>query len=204
MNGIKEFQPMSFSDIGNPNKHLDVNNTINMIPGDDKLGNMLSTTYLCNFFTPVGKIASIKHFMEYINTPKYPEELLVKPKLTRKDLAKIPKNKITVVNYWAAVASVVAIKIQKNNELKKLLTENDKQLNIFTEKETKLFGTEVKNYKPVKRLSRYVSIIRIFEKMLKAGDFTDENILKQIDCLKDDRGLSIYHGIANIEVQSSI
>jgi hypothetical protein len=160
-----------------------------------ELGKMLAYGHPVEINTVFGKVGTIRSAMDFITMPGYPVEFLSKKKLRQPEVAEINKlTKRTLPNYWAIVAYIVVERIKQDEKLQQLMIENEAQYTSFNMSKPQNFlggaklSMSVKNHK----MSRYLSIIRHVEKMLKENTFTDENIQKFIEAAKDKPAKDIF------------
>ena len=196
------------------NKFLEAFNTnndkegvefININPkSNSELGRVLAPTYSVSFPTFLGRTYSVKSFMQAINTPGYPLELLRKPKLTKADLAKIPRRvaKTHLANYWALVAYALTQRVRYDKKVKAMLNKNTLEFTAYRYVQNReFFGKMISVTELDHTLGKYIAIIRYIETMIKENRFNEEDIKKFIEACKDEPEKDLLDGVAlNISI----
>lgn len=150
------------------------------------LGKRLAPSYNLTFPTFIGDCASITNFMNAIKYESYPLSLLNKWKVTEEQFSFKTAKQLDVPNYWSLVAYALCQKVKADEELQKMMKENELPYTCFTTTVNKtFFNKSVMITQPKTSLARYVAIIRHIQNMLKEDRFTDSHIEKFIsDCKK--------------------
>lgn len=174
-----------------------VANAINInIRTDHPLGKQLTVLYPHKFKTFFGDIGCIKNFMDFISTEGYPFQYLAKTKLTKKEITNIPRPKLNLPNYWAAVAYAVTCRIKDDAKLIAELKANTLDFTSYIEKApTSFLGSTVSASVPDMKASRYLSILRHIVELIKADKFTDSNIEQFIQDCRDDKTKHVFDGV---------
>ena len=165
---------------------------------DTTIGKKLSPGYGYVFDTLIGKVGNIRTAMEYIVTVGYPKRLLSKKRLTRTDILSVEnRRKVELVNYWAIVVYLLAIRIQSDADLVAELkdTSDDTYLTSFTTFKNKSLGTEAVVNEINVRLSKYVSAVRLLVNLIQKDNFNDNSIKDLITSVKANRELPLFHGV---------
>lgn len=169
-----------------------------------ELGKRLAQKFCRSFNTPFGKIISIKAFSNWITTPGFPVEFLNKFKLTKEDISRIPKERISVPNYWSLISLVTYEKIKSDKELQEMIINNEAPYTTFEKFEDKeFFNMKISQSIPDYGLGKYIAIIRYMEAALKEGKFNDEFQSWLIMNTKDDPEKDIMDGIEHCKPNST-
>lgn len=161
------------------------------------LGRRLSMVYSKPFFTILGQTANIKTFAAAITIPNYPAEFIRKYRLTSEDFKQIPKERVSVPNYWALIAYAFCEKVKADKDLQKMLKENTLPFTAISgNKEVNFFNTTLVMAKPNFQLGKYVAIIRLVSDMIKNGTFKDQEIKDFIVSCKDVPEVDLLEGVA--------
>lgn len=163
------------------------------------LGKELHPNYNKTFKTFAGKTGSVRLFMSLITIPGFPIELLNK-RLENEDFAKIPKEKVTLPNFWALVAYATCERVLQDKELRNKLKNNEAYLTSFENYTApSLFKGRANLTVGVKsvntRMACHIAILREIIAMIKEDKFTRENISEFIDKCKSFPELDIFEGI---------
>lgn len=151
---------------------------------------------LNGFVTAFGAIGNLRNFLDAVVTPGYPIGLLKKHKLTHKDVNTIPKVKtISLPNYRAIVAYILAKRIQHEPELINLLKDNTLPFtsynlstikNVVDVKDDLLGDINLNNIKIInKNMNIYVNMIEKLSNLIKQDRFTNDDIKEFVISLKD-------------------
>jgi len=165
---------------------------------DDIIGKKLSPGYGYVFDSLIGKVGNLRTAMEYIVTAGYPKRLLNKKRLTRTDILSVEnKRKVELVNYWAIVVYLLAIRIQSDPDLVTALkaTTDDTYLTSFTTFKNKSLGTEAVVNEINVKLSKYVSAVRLLAGLIQKDNFNDDSIKDLIVNVKANKELPLFHGV---------
>lgn len=164
---------------------------------DSELGKMLSPLYPINVKTIFGNIGTIKNFIDFITAPGYPYEMLRMKKFSPKEIARIPKNRKTVPNFWGAVAYAICERVKGDVKLLSLIKKNTLPYSSFNQTEEGIFfDKRVLVSIPNLKMSRYLSVIRHIELMVKSDTFNDETILNFINNCRDDITKDVFDDMA--------
>lgn len=144
-----------------------------------------------------GEVGCIKTFMQAIKNKNFPLEFLPKRRINYSELAKIPKSKSMVPNYWALVAYAVVERIKQDKKTAEMLKMNTLELTCLGEpRDAEFFGSIIKISNVNIKMALYISILRNIEIMLKEDRFyKKEEIDKFIIACKDDPDADILEGI---------
>ena len=150
------------------------------------LGKRLAPSYNQSFPTFIGECSSITNFMNAIKYEGYPLSLLNKWRVTEEQFNFRGAKQLDVPNYWSLVAYALCQKVKADEELQKMMKENELPYTCFTTTVNKtFFNKSVMITQPKTSLAKYVAIIRHIQNMLKEDRFTDTHIEKFIsDCKK--------------------
>lgn len=165
--------------------------------GATKLGRLLNPGHPVKFHSWLGVFNSVKTYMDFVNTPGYPKELVSKTNLKREDYANIPKQKQTVPNYWAIVAAGLHGRISGDKQLVKLLKDNELPFtSLFRKTNMMLFGSKVNVDSADPKMGRYLAIIRFYSDMIKNGDFFKiKKVEEFVEQCKDYPELDLLEGV---------
>lgn len=174
-----------------------------------KLGRFLSTEFIHEIATPLGKFSSLDLFMRYINTPKMPFTFN-NPRSAKdyyKKYKKMGLKTISIPNYWALVMAGFICKITSNKRMMKALEESTLPLTSYHYEKQKnnalgQSGPSVIVHHYYR--SKYIGIIMEVRDVLKK--FSDPelrriNFLKLIQMSKDAPDKHLYEGIPFITEQ---
>lgn len=177
---------------------------INIFRGaDSELGKALSPGFVKKFNTFLGTTLTMKSYMLALNTPGYPIEYVSKGNFRHRDVVKIPKKTIVVPNYWALVAHGLCQKVKADKQLQEMMIKNTLPYTCHeTTTNKEFFNKSINVSVPKNSMGRYVAIVRVLDKMLKDGKFTDEEIEKFILSCKNYPNKDIFDGIAcNVNIE---
>lgn len=164
--------------------------------GLTELGTRLAYGYPKITMTIFGPIGNVRNFMEAISTPGYPLKLLNKKRLKPNEIESIPKARIQVPNYWAAVAYVVCERIIQDPKLMSLIKKNTLPYTSIRSNVKKiLLGEEVKVVMVNEKMGRYLGIVRCIDKMIKEDTFNYDTIKVFIESCKDKPNQDIFADI---------
>lgn len=166
----------------------------------DSLGRKLALTATFNkVSTLIGDITSMRTAVDYITIKGYPNRLLTKSKLTAKDIKKIPKNKVKVINYNAILIHLLYERIMQDKDIKEQFINLPKDV-IFTSFNEKKqyasgFNSTIKQYNDNAFI--YINALNAIHSMLKSTDMKDLNkdIKELIIWHKEDKELPLFHGV---------
>lgn len=167
-----------------------------------KIGRSLAYTATFNaVHTLIGKITSLRPAMDYIVTPKYPVKLLSKGKLTDKDIANIPTDKVEVVNKDAIFVHLIFERIWQDKTLYNKLMELDPDIK-FTSFNTKKntvsnLTSKVTNYNDSS--NNYLEILSKIYHMMHIYKGDDESLVNHVKTLinntKQDKTKGLFTGV---------
>jgi len=149
--------------------------------------------------TWIGKITSLRTAMDFLTIPGYPVKLLTKTKITTRDINKIPRNKVGVVNYWAIVTGLISDRILNDKKLLTMLLnlKSDVVFTSFNTKKHTTFGIDsfVTTYNH--DIARYVEVIGNVVYILKNNkkEFWDIEIGRLINATKVDKAKNLFDGV---------
>lgn len=167
---------------------------------DNRLARELHPNYSRTFNTILGKVASVRNFTSLITIPGYPVELVNKRNLLPEEQARIPKGRISPVNYWALVAYAICERVLQDKALKVALQKNKAYLTAFESYEApSLFKGRTNLNRNVKsatlRMSNYIAILRAVSEMIKQHKFNRDNISEFIEQCKADPLKDVFEGV---------
>lgn len=167
---------------------------------ENRLGRELHPNYSRTFNTVLGKVASVRNFTSLITIPGYPVDLVNKRNLLPEEQARIPKGRISPVNYWALVAYAICERILQDKKIKAELQKNKAYLTAFESYEApSLFKGRTNLNRSVKsatlRLSNYIAILRAISEMIKKNKFNRDDISEFIEQCKADPSKDVFEGV---------
>lgn len=161
------------------------------------LGRLLSPHHTSNTRLFCGKVAKLKNFMQAIKTPGYPIDLLAKSIPTAEEFKSIPRQMVSLPNYWALVAYAVVERIKQDKALADMLKANTLEFTCLdAPKEKELHGAKLVYSSVSRKMGAYVSIIRNIELMIKEGTFDNKEVIDKFiqDC-REDKTKTIFENI---------
>lgn len=165
--------------------------------GNTELGRRLAQGYTRNFITFLGRTNSVRSFMSAVTVPGYDLNLLSKNRITREDVATIPKTIIDVPNYWALLAYALCEKVRADKELQDMIKQNNIPFTSLGKPiEKPLFNVMISTINVKHDMIKYVAIVNEISKLIKEDKFNNENILDLINKCKSDPEKEIWDGIA--------
>ena len=165
----------------------------------DKLGKMLSIGYSHKYNSIVGDVHSLRTVLDYLTIPGYNPEYLLKKKLTKEDIERIPGNKVKPVNYDALLAYLTIERIKAMPELYKLMKSNTKPYTAYHIKKVPIENAEIVT--PVLKLKTYIDILTDIDQAIKSNEKLDDaSAYAIIHKYKKVKDKSVFEGCVNINV----
>lgn len=167
---------------------------------ENRLGRELHPNYNRTFNTVLGKVASVRNFISLITIPGYPVDLVNKRNLLPEEQARIPKGRISPVNYWALVAYAICERVLQDKAIKAELQKNKAYLTSFESYEApSLFKGRTNLNRSVKsatlRMANYIAILRAISEMIKQHKFNRDDISEFIEQCKADQTKDVFEGV---------
>jgi len=183
-----------------PSERLTVDNIGNYInvikDSNTELGKMLSPGHPRVFSTIFGNIGNVRAGMDFVTTMSYPIDILGKSRLTKNDIAKIPRKKVSIPNYWAVVAYLLVTRIRQDSKLRELMKDNDKEYICVYIKNGEEMGKSYTSFIPVNVFGRYLSILRDIEVVIKDDKLDDDDtVMALIESYKHKETLKVFDNL---------
>lgn len=159
------------------------------VDSSTSLGKLLSPYHKYKFKTVAGDVRSISKFMQYISTEGFPQNLAMKPRLNKSDVADITKLKtLNIPNYWAILCYCACERIKQDPTLQDLLKSNNLPLTMVVKEKIPSEVTDLTKasvcIRNVTKYGYYLEIVRDIEKLLKDDNFNKDNITSLIESYK--------------------
>jgi hypothetical protein len=134
---------------------------------ENELGRRLTMNFHHPFSSIFGKFNNIRSAVEYIFIKNYPKKLLNK-KLTKIDIASIPKLNKTIPNYWAMIAHLFISRMEDDVVTSELLRVNTLPIVSYNVRTiTDPYLGDVVSIKENHKLKMYLVIINNYSRILK-------------------------------------
>jgi len=162
---------------------------------DLKEGRRLAIGYPFAFSTVIGNVGSVRSAMDYVTTPNYPVKLLNKSKLTKYDVATIPKEKNGLPNYKAVLTYFIGMRILADKELQNDLSKLNPKIKVTS---YNIINDPIvgKNIVYNENMGSYCGIISKIIKLLNNDDFNIKTLNELVTNHTKDTSVSLFHGSA--------
>lgn len=151
---------------------------------NSELGKRLGLYNNESFNTPVGKFLSMITFSNYLKYENLPKRYYLHY-IDSLEVKKLGLKKSYIYNYWSAMGSALYYKIINSPGLKEEMKANTLPFSIHSVKrKVSMLGSEVEITKAYKELLPYIVILNKFDSLIKADQFTEENVRAFLEEIK--------------------